>query len=160
MEYLNNLDIIVNYNSKLYVDLEKKIFCDKPIVEGNKVFIEIVYEKLPEVAIDFENSVFRTDVAVYIPSKDMVLFIKKGSSINILEAQGKIIIPLVSSGESVENNTKIFYKITKKNEIRTSKAKTVGIVVYIGEIFIGESEKMIAVMVGENDVIKLSRCHY
>jgi len=158
--YLSNLDIMVNYNSKLYIDLEKKIFCDKPIADDNRVFVEIVYEKLPEIAIDFENNILRIDVAIYIPSKDIVLFIRRGSSVEILEAQGKIIIPLVDSGESVESNTKVFYRITKKYETRTYRAETVGLVVYVGEMFIGDSEKMIAVTVGEKDVIRLTRCYY
>jgi len=158
--YLDNLDVIVNYNSKLYIDLEKKIFCDKPLTEGSRVFVEIVYEMLPEIAIDFENNIFRTDVAIYIPSKDTVLFIKKGSSVEILEAQGKIVIPLIDSGETVSSSTKVFYKITRKYEIRTSKAETTGVVVYVGEMFTGEVDRMIAVIVGEKDVIKLSRCNY
>ncbi len=158
--HLSNLNIIVNYNSKIYIDLEKKIFCNKPISDNSRIFIEIVYEKLPEIALDFENNVFRMDVAVYVPSKDMVLIVKKGSKISILEAQGKMIIPLINSGESVENDAKIFYKITKKNETRTSRAETTGLVVYIGEVFMNELERMLAVIVGEKDVIKLSRCYY
>ncbi len=151
----------INTASKIYVDTEKNCFSVESFKEKGKLFaefVEIVYEYLPKLAIDSEKGVTITKFAIYLPKSRQLLYVNAGTRVFIVEAFGRSVYPLVLEGEKVSEHDKIFYIVTNKFEIRAVRAEAKGIVVYVGDVLDQSENKMMAVIVGEENVIRFSRC--
>ncbi|MEL9939791.1 MAG: DUF2118 domain-containing protein [Ignisphaera sp.] len=155
----HNLLRYVNPTSRIYINSKRRCFDDKPLQGGDKQLVEIVYEALPELAIDVEKGIVKTSFAIYLPENDQLLYVDTATKAFIIEASGKNVYPLVSEGKVVSEHEKIFYVVTNKFEVRVIRAEVRGIVVYIGDALDSETSKMILIIVGEDNVITVSRCH-
>ncbi|MEM0026365.1 MAG: DUF2118 domain-containing protein [Ignisphaera sp.] len=154
-----DLSRYTNPSSRIYIDNEKKCFNDKPLKGEGKQLVEVVYEALPELVIDLEKGVTKTDFAIYLPEHDQLLYVNAATRAFIIEASGKSVFPLVSEGRVVSEHEKIFYVVTSKFEVRVIRAEVRGVVVYIGDVLNSETSKMVSIIVGEGNVVTVSRCH-
>uniref|UniRef100_A0A7C4BAV7 DUF2118 domain-containing protein n=1 Tax=Ignisphaera aggregans TaxID=334771 RepID=A0A7C4BAV7_9CREN len=150
----------VNFNSRLCVDLNRLCFSQTDTCENGRIFVEVIYERMPEMVIDVEEGVLKSDIVIHNPATDQVLYVAKNSRVFLVEASGKGIYPLVTEGESVSSNKKIFYVVTNKFEVRAISAGVSGVVIYVGDVVGGYelANKMLCVIVREENVLKLHRC--
>jgi len=154
------LNILLNEKSKIYIDLTLGIFCCNPMKSNDEEFIEVLYEKVIDYVIDIESRKIFIDLAVYCPNKDLLLYIKSGNTIEIIEVQGKKIHSLVFEGDKVNFGDKLFYVVTNKNEVHVVKSHVKGIVLFIGEVFSNGIQNEVMVVAEEEKIYELSRCKY
>jgi len=151
---------LVNFNSRLCIDLNRMCFIESSTCKNGKTFVEVVYERIPELAIDIEEGVFKIDVAVHNPITNQALYVPMKTKAFLVEASGRSIYSLVNEGENVSSDKKLFYVVTNKSEVRVIRAEISGVVVYVGDV-IGKYEsvnKMLCIIVREEDVYRLHRC--
>lgn len=152
------LHVVVNTDSKIYIDRASQTFCHHD--ESGEEYVEIVYEMVLDYVIDVDLGRVILDLAIYSPTRDSLLYIKEGSIVEIVEVSGKKIYPLISEGSRVEFGDKLFYVLTNKNEVRVARSSVRGIVVFIGETFSEGTHREVAAIASAGDVREFSRCSY
>jgi hypothetical protein len=154
------LNILLNEKTKIYIDLKLGIFCRSPMKSYDEEFIELLYEGVIDYVIDIESRKILIDLAIYCPNKDLLLYIKSGNAIEIIEAQGKKVHSLVFEGDKIDFGDKLFYVVTNKNEVHVVKSHVKGTVLFIGEVFSNGIQNEVMVIVEEEKIYELSRCKY
>ncbi|MEM4695447.1 MAG: DUF2118 domain-containing protein, partial [Ignisphaera sp.] len=99
------------------------------------------------------------DIAILIPKQNRVLHISKNTHIEIIEISGKHVYPLVDVGSNISRNSKLCYIVTKKYEVRSIKSDVDGIVIYVGEAFLGKEQTIYIIIVNEDKIHELTRCY-
>ncbi|MCS7110899.1 MAG: DUF2118 domain-containing protein [Ignisphaera sp.] len=153
------LNVLINTNSKIYVDVASRTFCHYS-TGGDEEFIEMVYEKVLDCVIDLDLNRVVLDLAIYSPARDSILYSREGSKVEIVEASGRKVHPLVFEGNRVEFGDKLFYVVTNKNEVRTIKSRIKGIVIFVGEIFSDSIRREVMAIIDEGDVYEFVRCKH
>lgn len=118
--------------------------------------MEVVYEKLINF-IDLENMKTLCSLLVFKPNHNEVYMIDRNVSVEVVKIQGKHVFPLVDIGHAVFEGSKLCYVVTKKYEVRVVKSAHRGVVFYVGETFPEKGPTTHIIIVGEDDVIKLTR---
>jgi hypothetical protein len=167
-EYVNSLEdkaylnLIVNFASQICIDTKRLCFytIKNELSNCEKRFVEIVYERLPEVAVDLIEGVLKSDIAVFSPALNQVLYVPAKTKVFLIEGKGVNVYPLISEGDKVSEDTKIFYVVTNKLEVRTVRAEVSGIAIYIGDVVESEEapQKMLCIVVSEANVRRLPQC--
>jgi hypothetical protein len=152
---------LVNFKSKLCIDRDHMCFSEMNLCRSGKSFVEVVYERIPELILDAERGTLKSDIAIYSPVVDQVLYVPSNTRVFLVEASGRSIYPLVSEGENVSNDRKLFYVVTNKFEVRVVRAGVSGVVIYVGDVVGGFviANKMLCIIVSEKDVCRLRRCN-
>ncbi len=129
-------------------------------MNNSEEFIEIVYERVLDYIIDIGMNKVVLDLAIYSPNRNILLYIKAGSKVEIIEVMGKKVYPLVSEGDSISFGDKLFYIVTNKNEVRVIKSYVKGIVVFLGEVFSNGIQREVMAVIKEGEVHELTRCRH
>lgn len=140
----------------MYVDVKRRLFSSTPH-DNFKRFVELVYERAPDLVFDLEKKTLLCNCITLKHGHDEALFIGRGSPIEIIEIKGSKTFPLVDVGSYVHRKDKICYVVTRKQEVRVIKSPVDGIVFYIGEVFSEIGQALYIIIVGEDNVIKLTR---
>jgi len=151
-----DLQQYVNTKNVIYVDVDREIFYTNP-VEGLKKFVEIVYESAVPLIFDLENKKILCRSVVTIPNTNKALMVNNNVTVEIIEVRGRKMFPLVGIGHIVNEDSKLCYVVTKKFEVRVIKSPCKGIIFYIGEVFSRNEKILFIVIVGEENVIELTR---
>ncbi|MEM4849201.1 MAG: DUF2118 domain-containing protein, partial [Ignisphaera sp.] len=77
--------------------------------------------------------------------------------IEIVEVKGNRIFPIVDVGSTVRKGDKLCYIVSKKFEVRVIRSAVNGVVFYVGETHLGEVPELHIVIIGEENVVKLTR---
>ncbi|MEM0371237.1 MAG: DUF2118 domain-containing protein [Ignisphaera sp.] len=153
-----NLDTYINEDRYIYVSEDSASFCNNQY-DGYEKYVEIVYEKVMGSVIDFYDKRIVCDIAILIPKQNRVLHISKNTHIEIIEISGKHVYPLVDVGSNISRNSKLCYIVTKKYEVRSIKSDVDGIVIYVGEAFLGKEQTIYIIIVNEDKIHELTRCY-
>lgn len=146
----------VNDKNAIYVDINNRVFYTYP-VKGLKKFVEIVYESAMAMIFDLENKKTICKTVVVEPNTKEALMTEENIDIEIIEAKGRQLFPLVRVGQRVDKYSRLCYIVTRKYEVRVLKSFNRGIVFYIGEVFPRERKALYIIIIGEENVIKLAR---
>jgi len=147
---------VVNGNKRLYIDILKGEFCEHDL-EGFDEFIELMYNYVIGLIIDHVNGEVLFDFVIENPRKNVTVFIPCGAKVLVIEARGKAVHSLVEEGDEVNEQTKVFYIITRKYEVRVVRTPVRGVVVHIGEIVQSVPQTLIMVIADASSVRWLRR---
>ncbi len=147
---LSDLNNFVNEKKRLCLDLERgeayEDDCEDP-------FVEIMYNVVPGLVVDLVEKRTATDLAIELGNE--VLYLERGTELEIVEASGKRVCPLIKEGDGVEEGQRIFYIVTGKLEVRVVRSKTRGVAIYVGEVVPSELQRYVAVIVDGSRIRKL-----
>lgn len=146
----------VNPKNAISLDPERGCLLDGKV--GKHVFIELIYERVPEVALDLAEAKVVRDLVIYLPHKNFAVLVKGGTPVKVYRASGKRVYPHVSEGEVVDVGSRLFSVLTEKLEVRTLRSEGSGTVVYVGDVLRELPQTMIAVVVDSKNVEQLIRC--
>lgn len=146
----------INEKHFIYIDSNQKLFYAYP-KHGSRKFIEITYESTIAIVFDLEKkkSVCATVVLKHGPG--WALMIEKGIDVEVIEVRGKQLFTLIDIGQVVYEGSQLCYIVTRKYEVRVVKCPVKGVIFYIGEVFSKEGRTLYIIIVGEDNVTKLTR---
>lgn len=133
----------------------------KPSRNYTRYYGHILYEDVIEKALDLVGAYLKKSVVV-IPkycsdSRELeALCVDKDTSVCLMEIKGANPIVFVNEGDEIGERDKIAYIITGKSEVRVYKSVCEGIVFLVVNIPWERPEKYIIVVVGRNDVRRIT----
>ena len=115
-----------------------------------KVPLEIDLEEL----VDLVNKETRRSFAVYVPKKNIVIYVQKGTPVKVLRVAHKRVVIGLSEGDEISLNETYAHGITSKGEYRRFRSKVNGIVVLVHWKPIG-GEDVYHVIVADRNAVKV-----
>ena len=158
IEFYGFIDLkgVLNENSKIYVNETLLEYCDFELPDFEE-YIEIIYDKAIGLAIDPIENKTVVDVIIANPQKNKFVLVKRNTDVIVIEARGRKVHALVREGDVVKENSRVFYIITKKYEVRVIRSPIKGIVMYIGEIVPSIPQRFVMVIVSEHSIRELKQ---
>jgi len=145
----------INENKKLWLLEPKNCFVERKTDEGVE-FVELLYDKVPGVAVDLTSGLVLFDLMIIVGPKGFLM--KAGSRVNIVEVSGYRVFAAVREGDTVAQNDRIAYVLTGKGNVRTIRSPYNGVVVYVGEIIPSTVQRYIILIAGEGGAINVDKC--
>jgi len=145
----------INENKRLWLLEPKSCFIERRADYGVE-FVELLYDKVPGVAVDLTSGLVLFDLIIRIGSKGFLM--KAGSRVNVVEVSGYRVFVIVREGDAVAQNDRIAYVLTGKGNVRIIRSPYNGVVVYVGEIIPSTVQRYIILIAGEGDAINVDRC--
>ncbi len=140
-----------NPSSAIYVDTNRLLYSRRPF-EGARKFVEILYNLVPDTAVDLVEGKMVTDLVIVNPRKNIAMLIARGTNVYLFDAEGKRVYPLVDEGSTVRKGDRLFYVVTGKCEVRVVRSSVDGVVVYVGDIVPSSPPHYVMVIVDANAV--------
>ncbi|MCS7386441.1 MAG: hypothetical protein DRJ18_00565 [Candidatus Methanomethylicota archaeon] len=97
------------------------------------VYIQRVYDDAYRWLVDFEAGVVLKS-AVVLPLSGPPIFLHEGERVYLIEALGRIVVPLVRVGEVVSPGRRLAAIFTGKRELRYLRSDVSGRIAYVGQI--------------------------
>jgi len=148
---VENANEVADPRNVVWVDSEKEVVYPHDC-GGLRKFVEILYNRLVDIALDLVKGITTMGILIYAPTSREYLFVSKNANVKLIEAAGASVIPLVREGDKVSERDRVFYILTRKREVRSIRAGTRGIVVYVSDIVPSVPMKYVMMIVGEENV--------
>ncbi|MEB3787775.1 MAG: DUF2118 domain-containing protein [Desulfurococcales archaeon] len=115
----------------------------------------VTYEKaLEEILPDLSQPVVARSFIVLVPWRREALLVEKGTRVTLVEARGTHVTHTAREGDRVDEGTVLAYVLTGKGETRTVRARSRGVIAYVG--WLGDSPQThVYVIVPEDSVTRL-----
>jgi len=98
-----------------------------------EIYVQRIYDDAYKWLVDFETGIIIKSAVVLPPSGDLIV-LHKGDRVYLIEALGRIVVPLVSVGEDVSPGRRLAAIFTGKRELRYLRSDVSGKVAYVSQI--------------------------